>query len=63
MYGLDYARQETKEERDGVINLEAALCGREWAFYSQVQVDAEERVEEERDDEESLEGGETDFEQ
>ena len=63
MNGLGYCGQKSTEERDAVVNFEAALCGREGALDCQVQVDAQERVEEERDDEEGLERGQADLEQ
>ena len=61
-YGLHNARQKSNKERDAVIRLEAALSGCKRAFYSQVQINAQERVEEERDDKEGLEGREADLE-
>ena len=62
MNGLGYCGQKSAEERDAVVNFEAALCGRERALDCQVQVDAQERVEEEGDDEEGLERGQADLE-
>ena len=62
MNGLGNCGQKSTEERDTVVNFEAALCGRERALDCQVQVDAQERVEEERDDEEGLERGQADLE-
>ena len=62
MNGLGNCGQKSTEERDTVVNFEAALCGRERALDCQVQVDAQERVEEEGDDEEGLERGQADLE-
>ena len=62
MNGLCYCGQKSTEERDAVVNFETALCGRERALDCQVQVDAQERVEEEGDDEERLERGQADLE-
>ena len=62
MNGLGNCGQKSTEERNTVVNFEAALCGRERALDCQVQVDAQERVEEEGDDEERLERGQADLE-
>lgn len=62
MNGLGYCGQKSTEERDAVVNFEAALCGCERTLDCQVQVDAQERVEEEGDDEERLERGQADLE-
>ena len=62
MNGLGYCGQKSTEERDAVVNFEAALCGRERTLDCQVQVYAQERVEEEGDDEERLERSQADLE-
>ena len=61
MNGLGYCGQKSTEERDAIVNFEAALCGRERTLDCQVQVYAQERVEEEGGDEKRLKQGKTDL--